>query len=84
MRLRLNNTKIHAYTRTFIYIFIFIFLHIRLHRIVAGISWILYTLHFFILRTIYIYIYIYIYTQGVTEGTDQTSGKCSLGQTIPI
>ena len=37
---------------------------------------------------IYIYIYIYIYThtyiQGVTGGTDQTSGECSLGQTIPI
>jgi len=35
----------------------------------------------------YIYIYIYIYTvyiQGVTGGTDQTSGECSLGQTIPI
>jgi len=25
-----------------------------------------------------IYIYIYIYTQGVTGGTDQTSGGCSL------
>ena len=23
-------------------------------------------------------------TQGVTGGTDQTSGECSLGQTIPI
>ena len=22
--------------------------------------------------------------QGVTGGTDQTSGECSLGQTIPI
>jgi hypothetical protein len=22
--------------------------------------------------------------QGVTEGTDQNSGECSLGQTIPI
>ena len=33
-------------------------------------------------HTIYIYIYIYIhthiYTQGVTGGTDQTSGGCSL------
>ena len=29
-------------------------------------------------------IYIYIYTLGVTEGKDQTSGECSLGQTIPI
>ena len=28
--------------------------------------------------------YIYIYIQGVTGGTDQTSGECSLGQTIPI
>ena len=27
---------------------------------------------------------IYIYIQGVTGGTDQTSGECSLGQTIPI
>ena len=27
---------------------------------------------------IYIYIYIYIYIQGVTGGTDQTSGGCSL------
>ena len=33
---------------------------------------------------IYIYIYIYIYIQGVTGGTDQTSGECSVGQTIPI
>ena len=33
---------------------------------------------------LYIYIYIYIYTQGVTGGTDQTSGERSLGQTIPI
>ena len=30
------------------------------------------------------YIYIYIYIQGVTGGTDQTSGECSLGHTIPI
>ena len=29
-------------------------------------------------------IYIYIYIQIVTGGTDQTSGECSLGQTIPI
>ena len=27
---------------------------------------------------------VYIYIQGVTGGTDQTSGECSLGQTIPI
>ena len=27
---------------------------------------------------IYIYIYMYIYIQGVTGGTDQTSGECSL------
>ena len=27
---------------------------------------------------IYIYIYIYTHTQGVTGGTDQTSGECSL------
>ena len=45
---------------------------------------------------IYIYIYIYTHTHthiythihththGVTGGTDQTSGECSLGQTIPI
>jgi hypothetical protein len=26
----------------------------------------------------FIYIYIYIYIQGVTGGTDQTSGGCSL------
>ena len=26
----------------------------------------------------------YIYIQSVTGGTDQTSGECSLGQTIPI
>jgi len=25
-----------------------------------------------------------IYIQSVTGGTDQTSGECSLGQTIPI
>ena len=29
-------------------------------------------------RASYIYIYIYIYIQGVTGGTDQTSGGCSL------
>jgi hypothetical protein len=29
-------------------------------------------------------VYIYIYIQGVTGGTDNTSGGCSLGQTIPI
>jgi hypothetical protein len=29
-------------------------------------------------------IYIYIYIQGVPGGTDNTSGGCSLGQTIPI
>ena len=27
---------------------------------------------------------IYVYIQGVTGGTDQTSGECSLGHTIPI
>ena len=27
---------------------------------------------------IYIYIYIYIHIQGVTGGTDQTSGECPL------
>ena len=27
---------------------------------------------------------LYIYIQGVTGGTDQTWGECSLGQTIPI
>jgi len=27
--------------------------------------------------------YIYIHTQGVTGGTDQTSGECSLDHTIP-
>ena len=42
----------------------------------------------------YIYIYIYVvwllkdltarHIQGVTGGMDQTSGECSLGQTIPI
>ena len=25
-----------------------------------------------------------LYIQGVTGGKDQTSGECSLGQTIPI
>ena len=35
------------------------------------------------LACVYIYIYI-VYIQGVTGGTDQTSGECSLGQTIPI
>jgi hypothetical protein len=25
-----------------------------------------------------------LHIQGVTGGTDQTSGECSLGQTIPI
>ena len=33
---------------------------------------------------IYIYIYIYIYIRGVTGGTDQTSGGCSLCYTISI
>ena len=31
-----------------------------------------------------LYIYIYIYIQGVTGGMCETSGECSLGQTIPI
>ena len=31
-----------------------------------------------------VYLGIYIYIQGVTGGTDQTSGECSLGQTILI
>ena len=30
------------------------------------------------LENLDIYIYIYIYIQGVTGGTDQTSGGCSL------
>ena len=29
-------------------------------------------------------LYIYIYIQSVTGGTDQTSGGCPLGHTIPI
>ena len=29
-------------------------------------------------QPVYLYIYIYIYIQGVTGGTDQTSGGCSL------
>ena len=33
---------------------------------------------------VYIYIYIYIYIQGVTGEMCETSGECSLGQTIPI
>ena len=28
--------------------------------------------------------YVCVYIQGVTGGKDQTSGECSLGQTIPI
>ena len=35
-------------------------------------------LNFQDIHDIYIYIYIYIYIQGVTGGTDQTSGGCSL------
>ena len=31
-----------------------------------------------------VYTYIYIYMQGVPGGMCQTSGECSLGQTIPI
>ena len=38
----------------------------------------------FIITRSYIYIYIYIYIQGVTGGMCETSGECSLGQTIPI
>ena len=35
--------------------------------------------------TIIIVVFVhYTYIQGVTGGTDQTSGECSLGQTIPI
>ena len=33
---------------------------------------------------IYIYTHTHTHTQGVTGGTDQTSGECSLGQTIRI
>ena len=32
----------------------------------------------------YVTLHLVAYIQGVTEGTDQTSGECSLGQTIPI
>ena len=35
-------------------------------------------------KQIAIYIYIYIYVQGVPGGMCNTSGGCSLGQTIPI
>ena len=35
-------------------------------------------------HTTFIYKYIYIYIRGVTGGTDQTSGGCSLCYTIPI
>jgi len=31
-----------------------------------------------VILKVHIYIYIYIYIQGVTGGTDQTSGGCSL------
>ena len=31
-----------------------------------------------------VYTYMLCTIQGVTGGTDQTSGECSLGQTIPI
>ena len=40
--------------------------------------------HYMVFIYIYIYIYIYTYTQGVPGGMCQTSGECSLGQTIPI
>jgi len=40
-------------------------------------------IHFCLLH-VSIYIYIYIYIQGVPGGMCQTSGGCSLGQTIPI
>ena len=30
------------------------------------------------------YVCMCVYIQGVTGGTEQTSGECSLGQTIPI
>ena len=32
----------------------------------------------------YVCIDVRMYIQGVTGGTDQTSGECSLGHTIPI
>ena len=35
-------------------------------------------------KTCRVYIYCTYSIQGVTGGTDQTSGECSLGQTIPI
>ena len=31
-----------------------------------------------------LYAVVWVHTQGVTGGTDQISGECSLGQTIPI
>ena len=33
---------------------------------------------------LYCFVYVYIYIQGVPGGMCQTSGECSLGQTIPI
>jgi hypothetical protein len=41
-------------------------------------------IYLFIAFCVCIYIYIYIYIQGVTGGMCETSGECSLGQTIPI
>jgi len=29
-------------------------------------------------------LYLHCFIQGVTGGTDQTSGECSLGHTIPM
>ena len=35
-------------------------------------------IYMYVYVCMYIYVYIYIYIQGITGGTDQTSGWCSL------
>jgi hypothetical protein len=48
----------------------------------------LFLLYLFVCVCVCVYIYVCVcvcvYIQGVTGGAEQTSGECSLGQTIPI
>ena len=61
-------------------------LHILCISYVYGLLHILHLLRqpFVSMEYMCIYIYIYIYLRGVTGGTDQTSGGCSLCYSIPI
>ena len=64
-----------------VYVRTYVCMYVCTHNLMFGICWYFVwsvCTHVCICIYIYIYIYIFIYTQGVTGGTDQTSGGCSL------